>query len=53
MQEGAVKDKLKFYLGKINKHTRYEGELVGIILVIKLIRRAGVRNIIALEWTIR
>ncbi|KAG2740535.1 hypothetical protein P692DRAFT_20655783, partial [Suillus brevipes Sb2] len=41
IQDGEVKDELRFYLGKDSEHTVYEGELVGMILAVELIRRAG------------
>jgi ribonuclease HI len=41
MRDGEVKDELRFYLGKDSEHTVYEGELVGMILAVELIRRAG------------
>jgi ribonuclease HI len=41
MQDGEVKDKLRFYLGKDSEHMVYEGEIVGMILAVELLRRAG------------
>jgi ribonuclease HI len=41
MQDREVKDKLRFYLGKDSEHMIYEGEIVGMILVVELLRRAG------------
>ncbi|KAG2072419.1 hypothetical protein BDR04DRAFT_1096675 [Suillus decipiens] len=41
MKNGEVKDELRFYLGKVKERTVYEGEVVGMILAIELVRRAG------------
>ncbi|KAG1850673.1 hypothetical protein F4604DRAFT_1883642 [Suillus subluteus] len=41
MQGEEVIDKLRFYLGKENEHMVYEGEIMGMILAVKLMRRAG------------
>ncbi|KAG1851431.1 hypothetical protein DFJ58DRAFT_728872 [Suillus subalutaceus] len=48
MQGEEVRDKLRFHLGKDSEHTVYEGEIIGMILAVELLRRAGGEGTMAL-----